>query len=92
MMEVYFVLRRVFNNIQQNTVLGGEYTLYRRGTEVFQDQAKVRGYADTVYAFIDSPYQGDIPLVECEDYFIMLGNGQTFENLSFIKNRSIDAS
>lgn len=84
-----FVLRRITSqNVKRNTVLGDSYILidaesnpedYKRSLKVMQWNEDTE-----IYGFI-SHDEGSrlIPLYKKSKYFVMMSNGETFENITF---------
>ena len=82
-----FVLRRLTSkNVERNTILGESYLLIdaERNLGDFEKSLDVlKCDRDDVYGFI-SYDEGSklIPLYKKSVYFIMIGNGQTFANIT----------
>jgi hypothetical protein len=82
-----FVLRRLTSqNVERNTVLGESYLLIdaERNPEDFEKSLGIlKNDRNDVYGFISYNEGGKlIPLYKKSVYFIMMGNGQTFSNIT----------
>jgi len=84
-----FILRRITSeNLQRNTILGESYLIIDKesNNEEYQKSLKSMKWTDDndYYGFI-SYAQGSelLPLYKKSTYFIMVGNGQTFANITF---------
>ena len=84
-----FILRRLTSeNVERNTILGGNYLLVdrERNPEDFKKSYKAMGFVgddEIVYGFISyNDGKGLEPLYKKSTYFIMVSNGQTFANIT----------
>ena len=82
-----FVLRRLTSqNVERNTVLGESYLLIdaERNPDDFEKSLGVlKCDRDYVYGFISYDEGSKLtPLYKKSVYFIMMGNGQTFANIT----------
>jgi len=83
-----FILRRITSeNLTSNTLIGESYVLVtaQRNKEDFKKFIDIMKCDEAdVYGFVSyNEGSKSIPLYKKSTYFVMVGNGRTFENISF---------